>query len=76
MKSVSASACKVVLAIILCALVFLPIGCSSEQMGETAAQGQRRHQRNLRINQQGMMADIDKTLLLDKPSRLSDKRLP
>ena len=68
--------CKVILAIMLCALVFLPTGCTSEQMGETAVQGDRRHDRNLRINQQGMMADIDKFFLLDKPGRLSDKRIP
>ena len=89
MKSVSVSLCKVVLvlrsgmiramalAFILGALISLPSGCSSyEQMGETAAEGRRRHERNARINHQEMMADIDKSLHLDKPSRLTDKRIP
>ena len=76
MKSVSSFLTKILLILIFCALVFLPAGCSSEQMGETAAQGDRRHQRNFRINQQGMMEDLDKFLLLDKPSRLTEKRIP
>ena len=68
---------RVVLAIVLFVFVFLPCGCSSyEQMGETAAEGRRRHQRTLRINQQQMMADLDTLMLLDKPSKLTDKRIP
>jgi len=76
MKCVSVFVCKVVLAVVLCALIFLPCGCASEQLGETVAEGRRRHQRNLRINRQEMMADIDMVLLLDKPSKLTDKRIP
>ena len=77
MKSVSVSVCKVVLAVALWVLVFLPCGCSSyEQPGETTAEGHRRHQRAARINRQEMMADIDKVMLLDRPSRLTDKRIP
>jgi len=76
MKSVSIFVCKLILAIILCAFVFLPSGCSFEQSGETAAEGRIRHQRNLRINSQEMMADIDKAMLFDKPSKLTDKRIP
>lgn len=58
-------------------LVLLLCGCSSyEQPGETAAEGSRRHQRVLRINQQEMMKDIDRTLLLDQPSKLTDLRIP
>ena len=72
----SASVCKVILAVFLSALIFLPFGCSSEQLGETAAEGNRRHLRNLRINQQELMEDADESLLLDQPSRLSDKRMP
>ncbi|MFH1884259.1 MAG: hypothetical protein ABIL62_16300 [Planctomycetota bacterium] len=68
---------RVVLAIVLFVFVFLPCGCRSyEQPGETAAEGRRRHQRALRINQQQMMADLDTLLLLDKPSKLTDKRIP
>ncbi len=76
MKSVSAFVFKAILVVILSALVFLFVGCSTEQMGETTAQGQIRHQRNIRINQQELMADIDKTMLLDEPSRLTDRRIP
>jgi len=75
MKSVSLR--KVIMAIILTALLLLPFGCSSyEQPGETAAEGRRRHLRNERINQGELMADIDKFMLTDKPSKLSDKRIP
>jgi len=77
MKNSYVFGCKVLLGIILCALVLLPCSCASfEQPGETAAEGHRRHLRNLRINQQEMMEDIDKVLLLDRPSRLTDKRIP
>ena len=76
MKSVSVLACKLMLAVILCALAVLPAGCASNQLGETAAEGHRRHQRNLRLNRQEMMADMDSLLLLDEPSRLTDKRIP
>lgn len=76
MRSFSSILCKISLAIILCAFVFAVSGCSSEQMGETAAEGHRRHIRNLRIERQQMMEDLDAFLLLDKPSRLADKRIP
>ena len=66
----------VILSVILPVLVFVPLGCSSVQPGETAAEGHRRHIRIARINQQELMADIDKVLMLDKPSRLTDKRIP
>lgn len=72
MKGVSVFVCNV----ILCALVVLACGCAADQMGETTAEGHRRHQRNLRISRQEMMADIDTVLLLDKPSKLTDKRIP
>jgi len=76
MKSVSVSVCKVILSVILLVLVFITFGCSSSQPGETVAEGHRRHQRVVRINQQEMMADIDAVLLLDEPSKLTDKRIP
>ncbi|MBA7477559.1 hypothetical protein ES707_12970 [subsurface metagenome] len=89
MKSVSVFVCKVilvlrsellrrvVLAVVLFVFVFVPCGCRSyAQPGETAAEGRRRHQRNLRINRQEMMTDLDKLMLLDKPSKLTDKRIP
>ena len=76
MKSVSVSVCKVILPVILLVLVFMPFGCSSSQPGETSAEGHRRHRRMARINQQEMMADIDAVLMLDEPSKLTDKRIP
>jgi hypothetical protein len=67
----------VAFAVVLYALILLPCGCSScEQPGETVAEGRRRHRRVRRINRQEMMADIDKVLLLDRPSKLTDKRIP
>jgi hypothetical protein len=76
-KSISFFVFKVVVAVIVFVFIFLPSGCSSyEQMGETAAEGRRRHQRNHRINQQQLMADLDKFFLIDKPSKLTDKRIP
>ena len=61
---------------IFCGLILLLGGCCCDQPGETAAEGRRRHERVLRINQQEMMVDIDRTLLLDEPSRLTDLRIP
>jgi len=76
-KSISCFVTKVILTVIMSVFVLLPCGCSSyEQMGETAAEGRRRHQRNLRLNQQQIMADLDMFWLVDKPSRLTDKRIP
>ena len=68
---------RMILGVVLCALVFWLSGCGSwEQPGETSAEKRRRHKRNLRMNKQEMMADIDKALMFDEPSKLSDKRIP
>ena len=75
MKSVYAW--KLIQVVILCALFLVPLGCSSyAQVGETEAEGRRRHQRVHRLNNQEMMNDIDTFMLLDKPSKLTDKRIP
>jgi hypothetical protein len=75
MKSVSAW--KVIQIVILCALFLAPLGCRSyNQMGETAAEGDRRHKRVLRLNNNEMMEDFDKFMLLDRPSKLTDMRIP
>lgn len=63
-----------VLALWLCVIVVLSAGCSGQ--GETRAEGRRRHSRVLRLNTQALRADIDMALMLDRPSRLTDKRLP
>ena len=76
MKNASVFVCKVILAVFLSVLVFLPCGCAYEQPGETVAEGQRRHKRVLRINHQEMMEDIDRFLLLDQPSKLTGRRIP
>ena len=76
-KSSSFFVLKAVLTVIVFVFVLLPCGCSSyKQMGETAAEGRRRHIRNSRLNQQQLMADLDAFWLLDKPSKLTDKRIP
>ena len=76
-KSASFIAFRAILTVIVFVFVFLPCGCNSyEQMGETAAEGRRRHIRNSRLNQQQLMADLDAFWLLDKPSKLTDKRIP
>lgn len=75
MKNTSVFVCKVLLVVVLGALIFLPCGCG-RQLGETKAEASRRHKSVLRINHQEMMEDIDKVLLLDKPSKLTDKRIP
>ncbi len=76
-KSISFLVLKAVLTVIVFVFVLLPSGCRSyNQMGETAAEGRRRHIRNSRLNQQQLMADLDAFWLLDKPSKLTDKRIP
>ena len=66
---------KFVLGLILCFMAFLLTGCL-EQLGETTAEGKRRHTRTVRVNRQELMGDIDKVLLMDKPSKLSERRIP
>jgi len=63
------------LAFVLGALMLLPCGCGGRP-GETAAEANRRHKRILRVNAEAMRADIDRVWLMDRPSHLSDRRLP
>ena len=65
-----------ILGIILCSLVFWLAGCNSAQLGETKDEVKRRHIRNARINKQELKEDIDRTFLVDEPSKLTDKRIP
>jgi hypothetical protein len=65
------------LVVMLLSLVVLSTGCGLfNQPGKTPAEVNRDHARALRVNQQEMMADIDRVLGVDKPSKLTDKRLP
>lgn len=67
----------VILGVILLTAAFWLGGCESyAQLGETKAEGNRRHQRVLRVNREEMMGDVDRVMLLDKPSRTTDKRIP
>ena len=65
---------KLILVLALCAMIFHLAGCA--QPGETQAEGYIRHRRVSRINQQQMVSDLDSIMLTDKPTRLSDKRIP
>ncbi len=66
---------KLFLGLILSAMTVVGLGCG-EQLGETASEGHRRHRRNLRINNSEFWSDLDRAMLFDKPSRLTDKRIP
>jgi len=67
----------ILLVVMLLSLVVLSTGCGLfNQPGKTAAEVNRDHARTLRVNQQEMMADIDRVLGVDKPSKLTTKRLP
>ena len=63
------------LAFVLGVMVLWSCGCASYP-GETVAEANRRHKRVLRTNTQMMMADIDTVWMLDRPSHLTDQRLP
>lgn len=75
MKKASVS---VIVSIVLCTALFCLSGCSGfwAQPGETAAEGHRRHKRNLRINNQEMMQDVDNVMLFNEPSTLTNNRIP
>jgi len=63
------------LSFVLGVIVLASYGCASYP-GETVAEANRRHKRVLRVNSQEMMADVDTVLMLDRPSHLTDQRLP
>jgi len=66
---------SLLLGTLLVVLIFWLSGCTG-QLGETRAEGSRRHARNVKINTQQLTGDIDKMFLLDKPSKLSERRVP
>ena len=61
-----------------CVLALAVCGCNgwSSQPGETPTEVKRRHAHTLKANREQLMADIDKVLLIDKPSKLTDMRVP
>jgi len=68
--------CVFTFALGLCLGALLLTGCSTRQPGETAAEVHRRHERAMRLNTQMMMSDIDRFLLLEQPSMLTNRRIP
>jgi outer membrane lipopolysaccharide assembly protein LptE/RlpB len=65
------------LVVLLLASALLLTGCGFfNQPGKTPAEVHRDQLRTLRVNQQEMMSDIDRTLGVDQPSKLTDKKLP
>lgn len=67
------------LLIVLSVLVIMLSGCCCgfhEHPGKTAAEVHREHVNTLKINQQQLMRDIDRALLFDRPSRLTERQMP
>jgi len=70
-------AISTILRIVLCIAAFAFVGCTSfDQLGETQAEGHRRHLRIMRISRQGLMEDLDTVFQMDRPTRLVDKKVP
>ncbi len=76
MESLLACVRKVILVIFLSVLFLMPFGCSLEQLGESPAEGNRRHIRILRLYQPELVTDIDQALFFDRPNRLTERRIP
>lgn len=76
MEGVLAFVRKVILVIFLSVIFLVPFGCSMSQLGESSAEGSRRHKRILRLYQPEMVTDIDQVLFLDRPNRLTERRIP
>ena len=64
-----------VCAVVLCVLVLVSSGCTS-QFGETKAEARRRHIRNDRIRAQALRADLDTIMLWETPTKLTEQRIP
>jgi hypothetical protein len=61
---------------VLCIVAMILSGCTWQRPGQTPAEVSRNHSRVLRSNNQLMMSDIDRVLGLDRPSRLTERRIP
>ena len=71
--------CQRVLAAVLFLVVMTLInsGCAYYHgQGETAQERARRQYRTSRVNANQLVEDIDKVLMLDEPSHLTEKRVP
>lgn len=66
---------SVFLGFVFCSLIFVVGCCCCGQPGETKAEVNRRHVRAYSINHQEMKQDIDRVLLLDEPTKLTDKKV-
>jgi hypothetical protein len=65
--------------IVIVALVMTVVGSGCgpwASPGETGAEANRRRERTLRVNNSEMWSDIDDFLMLDEPSRLTERDLP
>jgi hypothetical protein len=58
---------------VLASLIAVNTGCSAGSPGETVSEVHRRHMRVINTDNQQIQDDIDAVLLLNKPSRLTDK---
>ena len=84
MKSVATMGCgkamltgrtlRAVALALFCVAMLLATGCAS--MGETKMEAKLRRDRVFRLNLQELGEDVNVALMLDRPSRLTDKRLP
>ena len=66
---------SITLGAVLCMMVFSLSACASSQLGKTSAEIKRDHIRNARLARQELSEDIDVLLLIDGPSKLTDKRI-
>ena len=67
----------VALGLIVLGICLLLVGCGPYAgPGETSAERALRHRRVFRVNLCGFYEDIDRVLMLDRPSGLTENRLP
>lgn len=58
---------------VLAGLIAVNTGCFAGSPGETRSEVHRRHMRVINTDKQQIQDDIDAVLLLNKPSRLTEK---
>ena len=62
-----------ILAMVLLAVCLSVVGCAGQ--GHTAAELRRERLRTFEADKKAMYDDLERTLMIDRPSRLSDKSL-